>query len=157
MCIRDRYSSTSAAGQVVFGVPLTENDSISVVFGIDRNQILAYPGASPQSVVDYIDAFGKSTFHSWRTELGWARDTRNDFYAPSYGTYQRASAEITLPGSTAEYYKLNYESVSYTHLDVYKRQNRNSASPSPLKPQWPACQAWTTAARSHATACRRSR
>ena len=76
-----QYSSTSAAGQVVFGVPLTENDSISVVFGIDRNQILAYPGSSPQSVVDYIDAFGKSTFHSWRTELGWARDTRNDFYA----------------------------------------------------------------------------
>ena len=112
-----QYSSTSAAGQVVFGVPLTENDSISVVFGIDRNQILAYPGSSPQSVVDYIDAFGKSTFHSWRTELGWARDTRNDFYAPSYGTYQRASAEITLPGSTAEYYKLNYEFSKYWPLN----------------------------------------
>jgi len=111
-----QYSTTSAAGQVVFGVPLTENDSISVVFGIDRNQILAYPGSSPKSVVDYIDAFGKSTFHSWRTELGWARDTRNDFYAPSYGTYQRLSAEITLPGSTAEYYKLNYEFSKYWPL-----------------------------------------
>ena len=112
-----QYSSTSAAGQVVFGVPLTENDSVSVVFGIDRNQLLTSPTGSPKSVVDYIDAFGKSTFHSWRTELGWARDTRNDFYAPSYGTYQRVSAEITLPGSTAEYYKLNYEFSKYWPLN----------------------------------------
>lgn len=112
-----QYSTTSAAGQVVFGVPLTENDSISLVFGVDRNQILAYPGSSPQSVVDYIDAYDKSTFHAWRTELGWARDTRNDFFTPTYGTYQRLSAEITLPGSTAEYYKLNYEFSKYWPLN----------------------------------------
>jgi outer membrane protein insertion porin family len=59
-----QYSSTNAAAQAVFGLPLTENDSVSVVFGIDRNQILAFPGSSPATVVDYIDAFGQSTFHS---------------------------------------------------------------------------------------------
>ena len=112
-----QYSTTSAAGQAVLGIPLTENDSISVVFGLDRNQILAYPGSSPKSVVDYIDAYDKSTFHAWRTELGWARDTRNDFFTPTYGTYQRLSAEITLPGSTAEYYKLNYEFSKYWPLN----------------------------------------
>ncbi len=108
-----QYSSTSAAAQAVFGLPLTENDSVSLVFGIDRNQILAFPGSSPATVVDYIDAFGQSTFHSWRAELGWARDTRNDFFTPTNGTYHRLSAEVTLPGSTAEYFKLNYEFSKY--------------------------------------------
>lgn len=108
-----QYSSTSAAAQAVFGLPLTENDSVSLVFGIDRNQILAFPGSSPATVVDYIDAFGQSTFHSWRAELGWARDTRNDFFTPTNGSYHRLSAEVTLPGSTAEYFKLNYEFSKY--------------------------------------------
>lgn len=111
-----QYSSTSAAAQTVLGLPLTENDSVSLVFGIDRNQILAFPGSSPQSVTNYIDAIGQSTFHAWRAELGWARDTRNDFFTPTNGTYHRLSAEVTLPGSTAEYYKLNYEFSKYWPL-----------------------------------------
>ncbi len=112
-----QYSTTSAAFQTVLGLPITENDTVSLVFGIDRNKILAFSETgSPQSLVDYIDAIGSRTFHSWRAELGWARDTRNDFFTPTAGTYQRVSAEITLPGSTAEYYKLNYEYSRYWPL-----------------------------------------
>lgn len=108
-----RFSSTSAAAQTVLGLPITETDTVSAVFGIDRNQIFAFQGSSPQSIVDYIDAFGTRTFHAWRGELAWARDTRNDFLQPTRGTLQRISGEATLPGSTAEYYKLNYEFSKY--------------------------------------------
>ncbi|TXI49673.1 MAG: outer membrane protein assembly factor BamA [Lysobacter sp.] len=112
-----QYSTTSAAFQTVLGLPITENDTVSLVFGIDRNKILASSFiGSPQSLVDYIDGVGRATFHSWRAEVGWARDTRNDFFTPTAGTYQRVSAEITLPGSTAEYYKLNYEYSKYWPL-----------------------------------------
>ncbi len=112
-----RYSSTNAAAQVVLGLPITETDTVSALFGIDRNQIFAFEGSSPQSIVDYINVLGKRTFHAWRTELAWARDSRNDFFAPTRGTYQRVSAEITLPGSTVEYYKLNYEFSKYWPLN----------------------------------------
>ena len=44
-----------------------------------------------QSIVDYIDAFGSRTFHAWRGELAWARDSRNDFLQPTRGTLQRGS------------------------------------------------------------------
>ncbi|MET0288800.1 MAG: outer membrane protein assembly factor BamA [Pseudoxanthomonas sp.] len=111
-----QYNNTNAGAQMVLGVPITENDTVSVMFGIDSNQIFAYPGSTPQSLIDYIDAFGQRTFHAWRTEIGWARDTRNDYFMPTRGTYQRVSAEITLPGSTAEYYKLNYEFSKYWML-----------------------------------------
>ncbi|MET0329350.1 MAG: outer membrane protein assembly factor BamA, partial [Luteimonas sp.] len=108
-----QYSSTSAAGQAILGIPLTENDSISLLLGIDRNQIFTFRGSSPESIVDYVDAFGSRTFHAWRSELAWARDTRNDYLQPTRGMMQRVSLETTLPGSSAEYYKLSYEISKY--------------------------------------------
>ena len=111
-----QYNSTNGAAQVVFGVPITENDTVSVMFGIDSNQITTYQGSTPQSIIDYIDAVGKRTFKSWRAEAGWARDTRNDYFMPTRGTYQRIGLEATLPGSTAEYYKLNYQFSKYWHV-----------------------------------------
>ncbi|TWT20215.1 outer membrane protein assembly factor BamA [Luteimonas marina] len=108
-----QYSSTNAAMQVILGLPITESDTVSAMFGIDRNQIFAWRGSSPESIVDYIDAIGSRTFHAWRSEFAWARDSRNDYLQPTRGTLQRVSLETTLPGSTVEYYKLNYEFSKY--------------------------------------------
>ncbi|MBW3550925.1 MAG: outer membrane protein assembly factor BamA [Proteobacteria bacterium] len=103
-----QYSSTSGAGQVVFGVPITETDTVQGLIGIDSNQIFAFPGATPQPIVDYIDAVGQRTFHAWRGEIGWGRNTLNSALTPTRGTFQRIWLEATLPGSTVEYFKLNY-------------------------------------------------
>ena len=108
-----QYNSTNGAAQMVFGVPITETDTVSLMFGIDSNQITTYQGSTPQSIIDYIDAVGHKTFHAWRSELGWARDSRNDYFMPTRGTYQRVGLEATLPGSTVEYYKLNYQISKY--------------------------------------------
>ena len=111
-----QYNSTNAAAQAILGLPITENSSISLLFGIDSNQIQVYPGYTPQTIIDYMQAVGQRTFHAWRTELGWARDTRNDFFMPTRGMYQRVGLETTLPGSTAEYFKINYEFSKYWQL-----------------------------------------
>lgn len=111
-----QFSSTSASGQTVLGIPITESDTVSAVFGIDRNEIFTYRGNTPESIVDYIDALNQRTFHAWRTELAWARDTRNDYLQPTNGMMQRVSVETTLPGSTVQYYKLNYEFSKYWPL-----------------------------------------
>jgi outer membrane protein insertion porin family len=111
-----QYSTTSAAAQGVLGLPITENDTVSLLFGLDSNEILTFGGSTPQSIIDYINAVGQRTFHAWRAEIGWARDTRNDYFMPTGGIYQRISAEIALPGSTVEYYKLNYEFSKYWRL-----------------------------------------
>jgi outer membrane protein insertion porin family len=78
--------------------------------------IAPFPGFTPQSIVDYIDALGQRTFNAWRAELSWARDSRNAFFNPTRGTFQRVAAELTLPGSTVEYYKLYYEFARYWPL-----------------------------------------
>jgi outer membrane protein insertion porin family len=104
-----QYSSTSGAAQMVLGVPITETDTVSAMLGIDSNEIFAFPGSTPAPLVDYIDAIGQRTFHTWRGQIGWARNSLNHALTPTAGMYQRVSAEIALPGSTVEYYKLSYE------------------------------------------------
>jgi outer membrane protein insertion porin family len=98
------------------GLPITEWGTVSALFGIDSNEILAFPGSTPDRILNYIDAVGNRTFHAWRTQLGYARDTRNDYFMPSIGMYQRISAEVAMPGSTVEYYKLEYEFSRYWPL-----------------------------------------
>lgn len=104
-----QYSSNSGAAQAVVSLPITEYDSVSALLGIDTNEILAFQGTTPQEIVDYIDAVGNRTFHSWRAQIGFGRDTRNNAIFPSSGTSQRITLETTLPGSTVEYYKVEYD------------------------------------------------
>ena len=111
-----QFSTTNASAEGVLGLPITENDTVSLSFGIDTNEILTFRGSTPDSIVDYIDAVGQRTFHAWRSQVGWARDTRNDYFMPTRGLFQRVSAEVTLPGSTVEYFKLNYEFSKYWPL-----------------------------------------
>ena len=111
-----QYSSNSGAAQVFTSIPLRENDAISLMAGIDTNEILAYPGSTPPPLLDYVNAVGRRTFHSWRAQVGWGRDTRNDYFAPVVGMTQNVSAEIALPGSTVEYYKLQYDIGKYWPL-----------------------------------------
>ena len=104
-----QYSTSSGAVQAFFGLPLTEYDTLSLMLGIDRKRVLAFEGSSPQSAIDYIDAVGRRTFNSWRTQLAFSRDTRDNALRPNIGTYQRASIEVVMPGSTVQYYKLDYQ------------------------------------------------
>ena len=106
------YYSDRASARAMFGVPLTETDTIGLSFGIDYNTITPVPG-TPQAIVDYIDALERRTFHAWRSELSWARDSRNAYWNPTRGNYQRVAAEVTLPGSTVEYFKLYYQFARY--------------------------------------------
>ena len=111
-----QYSTNNSAAQIVMGLPITEWGTVSAMFGVDRNEILAFPGSTPREITDYIDAIGNRTFHTWRGQMAWSRDTRNDYFMPSIGTYQRVSGEVALPGSTAEYFKLEYEYSKYWPL-----------------------------------------
>ena len=113
-----QYSTTSAAAQVFMGLPITESDTVSSLFGVDSNEVLTSFG-TPQRIVDYIDAVGNRTFHTWRAQAGYSRDTRNQYLMPSAGTYQRISAEVALPGSTVEYYKIEYDFSKYWPLSSW--------------------------------------
>lgn len=111
-----QYSTNSGAAQVFATIPISESDSVSAMFGIDTNEILTVDGSTPPPLVDYVKAVGNRTFHAWRLQGGWGRDTRNDFFMPVVGMTQNVSMELALPGSTVEYYKLQYDISKYWPL-----------------------------------------
>jgi len=57
--------------------------------------------------------------NAWRLRGSWGRDSRNDFLLPTRGTYHRLSAEIVLPGSDLEYYKIQYDFEHYFPINNY--------------------------------------
>jgi len=107
------FTTDNGAFRAVFGIPLTETNTVALAFGVDRNSINTIPGLTPDPLIDYIDAIGKRTFNAWRTELSFASDSRNAYFNPTRGTYQRIAAEVALPGSTVEYYRLSYDFARY--------------------------------------------
>ncbi len=114
------YSTDTAAFNTYFGLPLTETDTLSLSLGIDSTRIDAIPGLTPDFMFDYLlrvaaanGNLEQRTFHAWRLEAGWARDSRNRFFNPTRGGFQQIGAEIVLPGSTQEYYKLYYRFGRY--------------------------------------------
>lgn len=114
------YSTDTAAFNVYFGLPLTETDTLSLSLGIDSTRIDAIPGLTPDFMFDYLlrvaaanGNLEQRTFHAWRLEAGWARDSRNRYFNPTRGSFHQVGAEIVLPGSTQEYYKLYYRFGRY--------------------------------------------
>jgi outer membrane protein insertion porin family len=65
-------------------------------------------GPDPDVVIN-DQGFRKWTINTWTWQAGWARDTRNDYLLPTRGIYHRVNAEISLPGSDLEFYRLSYD------------------------------------------------
>jgi outer membrane protein insertion porin family len=139
-----RYTTDTAAGEVLMGVPLTEIDTVNFALGLEKTDITTVDLSTPQPLIQFlVDELGDRerfpcldnpemdpdpntcqnpgparvwTVNTWRLQAGWARDSRNRFFAPTRGSYQRAAIEIALPGSDLEYYKVNYQYARYFPL-----------------------------------------
>ncbi|HMM57661.1 MAG: outer membrane protein assembly factor BamA [Xanthomonadales bacterium PRO7] len=131
------YLSNTGAFSTYVGLPISENDTVNLQLGVSKTKILTgYPVAetdangnpikdangniiyytvnySPQPIVDYIQRLNHQTFHNWSITASWAHDTRNKYFNPTHGSLQQLSAEVALPGSTVEYYKLIYRYAQY--------------------------------------------
>lgn len=107
------YSVRSFSSQ--FGIPISETGTISLGLGVGSNTIDTGPG-TPDALVDYINTLGNRTIHSWTGSLSWGRDTRDRYFLPTRGGSQYLSAEVALPGSTVELYKLSYQLDHYWRM-----------------------------------------
>ena len=134
------YLSNTGAFSTYIGVPITESDTVNFQLGVAKTEILTgyrvqkrdasgnpifdadgkpvYEDFyySPAPIVDYIKRLDHNTFHEWTFTTSWAHDTRNKFFNPTHGSLQQFSAEVALPGSTVEYYKLIYKYAQYVPI-----------------------------------------
>ena len=103
------YETRGAA--VSWGIPFTELDR--VFLGVKwENTAVDLQSDSPMRYVNYVNQFGDSP-HAVAATLGWSRDSRDNALAPTRGTYQRLSGEVTMPVMDLRYYRLNYQLQHY--------------------------------------------
>jgi outer membrane protein insertion porin family len=109
-----RYQTKTVGGQLRLGVPVTEHDTIQYGLGYEQTDITTFAD-SPLLYKDYVGIFGPSNSSLFAT-TGWARDERDSLIYPTRGTFQRAVAELGLPGGDLKYYKISYQYQRYFPL-----------------------------------------
>jgi outer membrane protein insertion porin family len=131
------FSTSQAAGGVNFGFPMTEIDFLRLGAGASRVEInlppqlvpidpddpdspleVRTPASRPLgiSLDENQDGFlsrAERQITTYRLDGVWSRDSRNHYLNPTRGTLHRLGAEVSLPGSTREFYKLNYRFRHY--------------------------------------------
>jgi len=109
-----RFETETLGGQIRLGVPVSEIDTIQYGLGYETVDITTFPD-SPLFYKDYVQTFGPSNSNLFAT-VGWIRDGRDSLIYPTKGTYQRAAAEVGLPGGDLHFYKTTYQYQRYFPL-----------------------------------------
>jgi outer membrane protein insertion porin family len=110
------YSNSTKSFSTTLGVPISDFDHLSASLGISSTKINTVYGYTPQVLIDYINALGHQTIHTWTGSLSWVHDTRNSYWAPTHGGELTAGVNVGLPGSTVQYWTFNAEANHYWPL-----------------------------------------
>jgi outer membrane protein insertion porin family len=108
------YNAESQGVGVFFGIPLSEDNKIDVGFDVEKINLITN-SSSAQVAQDFVAENGSSNIVP-KITLGWSHDTLDSLLLPTSGTLQRFAAEISIPGSDIEYYKLTYTLGRYWPL-----------------------------------------
>ena len=103
------YETRGAA--VSWGIPFTEYDRVYLGAKIE-NTLVDAGDRAPGRYKQYVNDFGDSP-KSVAATIGWSRDSRDNALAPTRGTYQRLSGEVTLPVMDLRYYRASYQLQHY--------------------------------------------
>ncbi|CAK0767097.1 Outer membrane protein assembly factor BamA [Gammaproteobacteria bacterium] len=108
------YTADTYGTNISFGVPINEFDGIRLGVGYDNYKI-SETDNTPNIYRQYLSDNG-NTFGDFKLTAAWAHDTRNRAIFPDRGVWQYASFETTVPGSSLDYYKLEYRHHWYRPL-----------------------------------------
>lgn len=111
------YKIQTAGGNVKFGVPFSELDTVFFGLGVEQTSVETFTGLldSPEPYKKYVRDFGnipsgigtaKTT--SFPLTAAWQRDSRDSALVPTTGRYQRANLELAVAGSL-RYYRAIYQ------------------------------------------------
>ena len=100
------YAANTFGGNIRFGYPLSETQSINFSLGVDGTDITT-GSATPLVILDYLAQNGHQ-FTNFKTSIGWSQSALNRGLLPTAGYSQSLSLSLALPGSTTTFYKLTY-------------------------------------------------
>ncbi|MCR9301514.1 outer membrane protein assembly factor BamA [Vibrio fluvialis] len=115
------YTNESYGTSLTWGFPFDELNRFEFGVGYTHNKI---GNLTPYLQVEQflkaqesnIDTDGSLLTNDFDMNIAWTRNNLNKGYFPTAGNYQRASGKITVPGSDAKYFKLQYDVRQYVPL-----------------------------------------
>jgi len=102
------YRTYSTGVGMRFGIPVTEYDGVNLGFTFENTK-LAIDATSPIRYQLFVAEFGEKT-NTLRTNIGFARDTRDSLVWPTRGWLNEIGVEIGIPPGDLLYYRANYQS-----------------------------------------------
>lgn len=108
------YNTKSVGAGVFFGIPLSEDRRLNIGGDIEHISIET-KSTTAQIAQDFVAKHGAENI-MYKLTLAWSDDTLDSAIAPSSGSLQRLSGEVSVPGSDIEYYKINYLAGRYWAL-----------------------------------------
>ena len=107
------YVLNTLGGSVRLGVPFTASDTVYFGLGVDSTKITT-GSQLPNAYQEFVSNFGSPAL-AVPLSVGWSKDSRDSFLAPSEGRYQRANLVLSAAGD-ARYLTLGYQFQQYWPL-----------------------------------------
>ena len=101
---------------VNFGIPLTEYDFIRFNLSHENTSITTIAGQTPDEINGFLADNG-SDYGEFLLSSSYSHDTRDRTIFPHKGNLQRFNAEVSVPGSDLDYYKLSYTNTHFFALN----------------------------------------
>ncbi|PKF51467.1 outer membrane protein assembly factor BamA [Enterovibrio nigricans] len=115
------YTDKSYGTSLTWGFPFDELNYFDFSLGYTHRQIENLGGY--YQIEKFLDSMGDNVTENGGLEVddfdwsaSWTRNNLNRGFFPTAGNYQRASFSMTVPGSDAQYFKLQYDARQYIPL-----------------------------------------
>ncbi|MFA7269612.1 MAG: outer membrane protein assembly factor BamA [Sterolibacterium sp.] len=115
------YSSSSLGGGVRYGLPIAEDDYISLGLSVDSTE-LTMDSYSPAIYQQYVNKFGSNSTTVLAT-VGWLKETIDSRLYPTKGSSNRVIGEIGLPGGNLlHYYRATYQHQNFIPVPLFSKK-----------------------------------
>ncbi|MDD5175652.1 MAG: outer membrane protein assembly factor BamA [Sterolibacterium sp.] len=114
------YGSSSIGGGVRYGLPIAEDDYISLGLSVDATK-LTVDDYSPEIYQQYVNNFGAAST-TLLTTAGWLKETIDSRLYPTKGTSNRLVGELGLPGGSLHYYRATYQHQHFIPVPLFSKK-----------------------------------
>jgi outer membrane protein insertion porin family len=102
------YKTSSVGAGVNFAIPVTEYDTVRLGFTGENTQLTIDELTASPRYLDFVNQYGEVT-DTFRTNLGYSRDSRDSLTYPTRGWFTDVSLEVGLPPGDLEYYRISLQ------------------------------------------------
>jgi len=107
------YTSETTGGGIRYKIPMSEYNALSFSVAVEEINLQSTTSTPPE-YRSFIDRYPDNL--NLNLSSGFSKDTRDSIFFPRRGFFRRVAAEVGVPGSDLEYYKLTARASWYQQL-----------------------------------------